>query len=294
MATRSLVGSCLVTLAAAGAAAAQVVILGPPVIIPAPVPVVVAPPVVETETPPPQHVTAEKPSTDARQYPPGADAQPQRTPGPAIIHERHYLSPSMNVSHYLSTQPAPTYGPETRVVIRDFYITDEPPKKAATSSPPPVGTTDEKSSERSSEATTPKNSTDTALNDLLDKPKAGASSPVKVPPPGPAEANGKTSSNRSEYGPPAPANLLDAEVATMVTLASRNGGTPMADMELDFVDLTGKHPDAKGRTDGKGELQARLAPSRWQVYVVFGDNERRSLGVILVKPTAGDPFKLQF
>jgi len=112
--------------------------------------------------------------------------------------------------------------------------------------------------------------------------KTGESSRINYPP------------NDEFIGPPRPPESLAGETATSVSVASRNGGTPMAEMELNFVDLAGKHADVKGRTDGKGEFQARLAPSRWQVFLVVGENERKSLGVVLVKPTPGEPFKLQF
>jgi len=302
MATRSLVGSCLFGLLAAGTAAAQVVLLSPPmpVLIPAPLPVLVeAPPPVEMGAPPPTTAAQPKPD-DQRHYPPATQTERPRRTSPAIIHERHYLSPNMNVSHYLSTQPAPTYGPETMVVIRDFYITDEPPKKGD-SPPPPVGAADDKS--KAPVVPAPRNSAGGDPGEVLSGNRPNPSG-VNVPNPSAADnprnnGNSGGSATKGNYppgggeiGPPAPPNLLDPE--TTVTLASRNGGTPMADLELNFVDLAGKHADVKSRTDGKGQLQMRLAPTRWQVYAVVGDNERRSLGIILVKPTPGEPFKLQF
>jgi len=292
MATRGLVGSCLLSLFATGIAAAQVVIVPPPVpvFVPDSVPVVVGPPSV-TAVP-----TADaRPTTDQRNYPP-KDALPL---GPRVIHERHYLSSSTNVSNYMASKSGQTYGPETMVVIRDFYITDEPAAKR--SPPPPVGSTEDS---KSSTSSPPKNSTDAQFGGILgDKGAPG----VKVPNPADADKRngngGSSPTNRNyppsdpdeKYGPPPPTELLAAEgTATSIHVASKNGGTPMAEMELNFVDLLGKHTDVKGRTDGKGQFDVKLAPSRWQVFLVVGENERRSLGVILVKPTPGDPFKLQF
>jgi hypothetical protein len=313
MATRCLFGSCLLSLTATGVAVAQVVVLSPPipVLFPAPVPVVIAPPSVAVPAaegqaqPPPR-------ATEQRNYPAGEQVQqPERRFHPSIVHERHYLSPNMNVSNYLSAKPEPTYGPETRVVIRDFYITDEPPKSSGTGfPPPPVGTADDQKSTKSSpESGAPRNSTAAALDGMLNR--ADKSAGVNVPHPSAADNGNRGNTTTGEgdrranypasesetYGPPAPPTLSErtvADGATRVVVASRNGGTPMAEMELNFVDLAGKHQDVKGRTDGKGQFQANLPQSRWQVFMVVGDDERRSLGVILVKPTPGEPFKLQF
>jgi hypothetical protein len=298
MTTRSLVGSCLLGLSASATAAAQVVVLSPPipVVIAEPVPIVVGPP-------PAVAVPGAAPQkTDSAQsnYPASSEGQSQRPLGPRVVHERHYLSPTMNVSNYMASKTAQQYGPETVLVVRDYFITDEPPPKSTT--PPPVGAAED---QKTKSSTAPRNSTDAEMDRMLGADRKESPTGVKAPDPSAAD-NGQrktgASGGRINYppneefiGPPAPpAEPLATDAATGVSVVSRNGGTPMAEMELNFVDLASKHNDVKGRTDGKGEFQARLAPSRWQVFLVVGENERKSLGVILVKPTAGEPFKLQF
>jgi hypothetical protein len=295
MTTRSFVGSCLLGLWATANAPAQVVVFSPPIpiFVPEPVPVVVGPPPAVAVPPGP----ATKTDAGRSNYPTSTDAETQRRPGPRVVHERHYLSPTMNVSNYMASKSSQQYGPETVLVVRDYFITDEPPPKSTTT-PPPVGAAEDRRS------TAPKNSTDAEMDRMLGAERKETSTGVKAPDPSAAD-NGQRKtgdSGRINYppndefiGPPAPpAEPLAAQTATSVSVASRNGGTPMAEMELNFVDLVGKYNDVKGRTDGKGEFQARLAPSRWQVFMVVGENERKSLGVILVKPTPGEPFKLQF
>jgi hypothetical protein len=302
MTTRSIVGSCLLGLWATANASAQVVVLSPPipVLIPEPIPVVVGPPpavAVPAGTAPAG--TAPKADSTQSNYPASTEAQSQRPLGPRVVHERHYLSPTMNVSNYMASKSSQQYGPETVLVVRDYFVTDEPPPKASTT-PPPVGSAEDRRS------TAPKNSTDAEMDRMLgtQSDRKETSTGVKAPDPSAAD-NGQRKTgepgrinyppNDEFIGPPRPpAEPLAVENATRVSVASRNGGTPMAEMELNFVDLAGKHNDVKGRTDGKGEFRARLAPSRWQVFLVVGENERKSLGVILVKPSAGEPFKLQF
>jgi len=295
MATRGLVGSCLLSLFATGIAAAQVVIVPPPipVFVPELVPVVVGPPpaTAVVGAPPAAAVPTGEvrpPSNDQRNYPP-KDARPL---GPRVVHERHYLSPTTNVSNYMATKSGQTYEPGTMLVVRDFYITDEP---AAKKSPPPVGSVEDS---KTGVESPPKNSTDAQFDKML-----GGKSGVAVPNPSAADngsrngGTGRTNyppGNEEFIGPPVPPERLAADAVTSVVVASKNGGTPMAEMGVEFVDLAGEHPDVKGRTNGKGQFDARLAPSRWQVFLVVGDNERKSLGVILVKPTPGEPFKLQF
>ena len=210
----------------------------------------------------------------------------------------------MNVSNYMASKSGQQYGPETVLVVRDYFITEEPPPRPTTT-PPPVGAADDR------KTSAPRNSSDAEMDRMLGSERKEPPSGVRTPDPSAADNGQRKSdgsggtSNRINYppgeefiGPPAPptqgAEPLATDAATNVSVSSRNGGTPMAEMELNFVDLAGKHIDVKGRTDGKGEFQARLAPSRWQVFLVVGENERKSLGVILVKPTPGEPFKLQF
>jgi hypothetical protein len=282
-------------LACSGPASAQVVFLSD--VLPYWAPFVVEPaPILHQPLPValPQPVAAvpAQQQGEVRQYPPAA----QRPQTQRVIHERHYLKPSQNVSNYLSAKPAQDYGPETMLVIREFFIDDEPVKKSEAVTPPPVGNKDDGMKAVRNDGA-PKNSSDAG-----GFPDDKASTGVTAPNPAAADPNGRRSpppplgesndpANREFYGPPAPPRPSDSNAAFVV---SSRGGTPMADMELNFVDLAGTNTDVKGRTDGKGEFKTNLPPSRWQVYLVFGDNERKSLGVILVKPTPGEPFKLQF
>lgn len=275
-------------LACSGPASAQVVFLSD--VLPYWAPFIVEPAPILIQPQPVAAPPAQQ-QGEVRQYPPAV----QRPQTQRVIHERHYLKANQNVSNYLSAKPAPDYGPETTLVIREFFIDDEPAKKNEAVTPPPVGNKDDGMKPVRNDGA-PKNSSDaTGFPD--DKGSTG----VTPPNPAAADPNGRRNApplgesndqpSREFYGPPAPPRPSDSNASFVV--ASR-GGTPMADMELNFVDLAGTNTDVKGRTDGKGEFKTNLPPSRWQVYLVFGNNERKSLGVILVKPTPGEPFKLQF
>src|SRR4051812_34556709 len=178
MATRGLVGSCLLSLWATGNAAAQVVVLSPPipVFVPEPIPVVVGPPPTVGPLPTVAPPTGAEPKAGPSQsnYPPATEAQQQRQLGPRVIHERHYLSPTMNLSNYMASKSGQNYDAGTMLVIRDYYITDEPaPKKA----PPPVGSAEET---KATDAQPPKNSSDAQFDGMLgDKNPSG----LKVPNP---------------------------------------------------------------------------------------------------------------
>jgi hypothetical protein len=289
MTTRGVLGAYVLSLGFGATAFGQIVIYPDfvPVWIPSPV-VVELVPVVAGQAP----TGAPQAGGEARHYPP---QQSQKPTPQRVVHERHYLSANQNVSNYLAAKPAQEYGPETTLIIRDYFITDEP-VRAPRTTPGPVGNADDGMKAVPNDRA-PRNSTGPEFPD----DKSSKSGTVTAPNPSAADPNGRREplSERNyppsdeKLGPPAPPGLLGPE-PTSVVVASRNGGTPMAEMELNFVDLAGTNNDVKGRTDGKGEYQAKLAPSRWQVFLVIGENERKSLGVILVKPTPGEPFKLQF
>jgi hypothetical protein len=235
---------------------------------------------------------------------------------PRIVHERHYIPKDTSISQYLSAQPQQDYGADVAVVIRDFYFVERtkqtteglenqnPPKGSTENNPlkdvvkrldgeePPSGKKNGLAVPDPSQADKP-----------VDGPKSSTQTREREPSESPSQYGPKEAPKKTEVpGTPDPNKNKAENLEALATrwesvsgsVVSSRGGTALAELRLDFVNIEGRHNDSNVKTDSKGRFDVKLEVGKWQAFVQFDDGTRRPLGVVEVKPNSNEPVTFKF